>query len=506
MTPFLALQNGETADLSAVPVLNREKFRQSVLEAIERKNRAVSFFGSPSSLRGVRLYAVLAADAEGKLSVGSSDVTEPSYPALTPDCPQLHWFEREVAEQFGIEPAGHAWLKPFRFHSPDFKINGGRSEKPTATEIGAADFFRVEGEEIHEVAVGPVHAGVIEPGHFRFQCHGERVLHLEISLGYQHRGIERRALGGPHKATLFQTETAAGDTSIGHATAYCQLIESLSDSMVSARAHALRGIGLELERLANHTGDLGALCNDVGYLPAASFCGRLRGEFLNITALICGSRLGRGWVKPGGVGFDLVVGRIGEILNRLQRAERDLSGAVELIWREPSVLSRLENTGAINKTEAGELGIVGPAARASGLARDVRRDFPWGIYRYAQIPVVTATSGDVLGRALIRWREIQHSLKFVREQLQALPDGEISIEQSSPLKPNQFAVSLTEGWRGEICHAAITDAKGKFSRYKIVDPSFHNWMGLAVALRGEQIFDFPLCNKSFNLSYAGTDL
>lgn len=419
---------------------------------------------------------------------------------------QRGWFEREVAEQFGIEPEGHPWPKPLRFHPPLFKIKGDRAERAPVPEIGAADFFQMKGEEIHEVAVGPVHAGVIEPGHFRFQCHGERVIHLEISLGYQHRGIERGALGGPHKETLFQMETAAGDTSVGHATAYSQLIESLSDRTVSARAHALRGVGLELERLANHTGDLGALCNDVGYLPVASFCGRIREDLLNITALACGSRLGRSWVRPGGVGFDLETSRIAEVLNRLKQAERDIAGAVELIWREPSVLSRLENPGVLSKTEAEELGVVGPATRASGLVRDVRRDFPWGIYRFTQIPVVPATSGDVLARALIRWREIQHSLKFVREQLQALPEGEILTKESPLLKPNQLAVSLTEGWRGEICHAAITDAKGKFSRYKIVNPSFHNWMGLAVALRGEQISDFPLCNKSFNLSYAGTDL
>ncbi len=505
MTSFGVMQNGETADLAAIPVLSREEFRQVILEAVKRKNRIAAFFGSPSFSNGVRLYAVLASEAEGKLFVCAAEV-EKSYPAFTPDCPQLHWFEREVAEQFGIRPEGHPWPKPLRFHPPVFKINGSPSEKKAAPEIGAADFFQMEGEEIHEVAVGPVHAGVIEPGHFRFQCHGERVFHLEISLGYQHRGIERGILGRPHKDTLFQMETAAGDSSIGHATAYGQLVEALSDGAVSARAHALRGVGLELERLANHTGDLGALSNDVAYLPAASFCGRIRGDLLNITALLCGNRLGRGWIRPGGVGFNLENDRIAEILKRLERAEKDLSGAVELLWREPSVLSRLEYTGALSKTEAEELGIVGPPARASGLARDVRRDFPWGIYRFVQIPVVTVTSGDVLARALIRWREIQHSLKFVREQLERLPDGEISSKQNSPLKSNQFAVSLTEGWRGEICHVATTDARGKFSRYKMVDPSFHNWMGLAVALRGEQISDFPLCNKSFNLSYAGTDL
>ena len=161
------------------------------------------------------------------------------------------------------------------------------------------DFFKVEGEEIHEVAVGPVHAGIIEPGHFRFQCFGENVLNLEISLGYQHRGVERALIGGPDKRTLHYMETLAGDTTIGHTTAYCQLIESLSGSNVSPRAQSLRGIALELERLANHTGDLGALAGDIGYLPTSSFCGRIRGDFLNMTALICGSRFGRGLSHSG---------------------------------------------------------------------------------------------------------------------------------------------------------------------------------------------------------------
>src|SRR4029077_1697084 len=172
-----------------------------------------------------------------------------------------------------------------------------------APAVGVMDFYRVEGEEVHEVAVGPVHAGVIEPGHFRFQCHGEEVFHLEISLGYQHRGVERALVGGPNKRTIHYVETLAGDTTVGHATAYCQLVEALQESRISARAHALRGIGLELERLANHTGGLGALANDIAFLPTAAFCGRLRGDFLNLTAAVCGNRFGPG---PGPTGWGRV--------------------------------------------------------------------------------------------------------------------------------------------------------------------------------------------------------
>jgi Ni,Fe-hydrogenase III large subunit len=448
---------------------------------------------------------VLADEQTGTLSAVTTDVRE-SYPALTPDCPQAHWFEREIAEQWGVRPEGHPWLKPVRFHRayrPGQDTWGRGADEPIPPSV--VDFFQVEGEEIHEVAVGPVHAGVIEPGHFRFQCHGERVLHLEISLGYQHRGVERALVGGPTLRTIPYMETVAGDTTIGHTTAYCQIVEALSGCAVPARGGVLRGVALELERLANHTGDLGALSGDVGYLPTASYCGRLRGDFLNLTALCSGSRFGRGLVRPGGVAFDLDPERVAELRDRLARTLVDVTGAVELLWESSSVLARFEDTGTVAKDVGVALGLVGPAARASGLTRDARFDFPSGIFRLAQIPVSVSGSGDVFARAYVRWLEIQRSGEFIREQLAALPDGAIR-ETLGPLAPDRLAVSLVEGWRGEICHVALTDAAGRLAHYKVVDPSFHNWMGLAMALRNQEISDFPLCNKSFNLSYCGHDL
>jgi Ni,Fe-hydrogenase III large subunit len=267
----------------------------------------------------------------------------------------------------------------------------------------------------------------------------------------------------------------------------------------------LRGIALELERLANHTGDLGALAGDVGYLPTSSYCGRLRGDFLNMTAVVCGSRFGRGMVRPGGVGFDVDAPRAAELLEQLEQTLVDVRGAVGLLWDEPSVQARFEDTGALSRETCAGLGLVGPVARACGLQQDVRLEFPAGIYRFAQIPLSTWHTGDVFARAYVRWLEIQRSAAFVREQLTALPAGPVRADPE-PLESDALAVSLVEGWRGEICHVALTDGRGRLARYKVVDPSFHNWMGLAMALRGQQISDFPLCNKSFNLSYCGHDL
>lgn len=502
MSAFLPLANRRCVPIADVPLLGIEELGAAIELETRDGARIVALFGMPETTRTLRLMTIIARDDAGALGAASAIVGR-EYPSIAVRCRQAARFEREIVEQCGAIPSGGLPVKPLRRHAPDHAP--GEWSLPASYDRDAYAFAEVKGEEVHEVAVGPVHAGVIEPGHFRFQAHGEEVFALEIMLGFQHRGVERLLESSDRLRTVLLAESIAGDMVIGHASAACGAIEALARSHKTPRAQAIRGVALELERLANHIGDLGAMAGDVAFHPASAYLGRLRGECLNLLMTISGNRFGRGLIRPGGTGFDIPGDMATEVARRVERLREELTPVLDLLFEAASVQSRFDGVGVVRKEDVVTHGFVGPVARSCAVTRDVRHDFAYGVYRFAQIPVASAWSGDVLARALVRRLEVERSLAFVLEQVSSLPRGESRVDCGA-LRPSELVVALEEGWRGEIAHVVATDADGRVRRHKVVDPSFHNWPALAGAMPGNQISDFPLCNKSFNLSYAGHDL
>jgi Ni,Fe-hydrogenase III large subunit len=501
MVDFEPIGNGEALPRERIPHLAFDEFRRRALELVGDGARVVQYFAYADGGR-VKLMAVLRTD---RLLAAGCEAPE-SYPALTVRCEPFHLFEREIAEQFGIRPEGHPWLKMVRYHPnqlgrPDLFGNDYAEDIP-----GRYPYYAVEGEEIHDVAVGPVHAGVIEPGHFRFNCIGERVLHLEIQLGYQHRGVERLFLDADPKRLPILAEGIAGDTAIGHSLCLAQAMEALAGIETDAGARVIRTIALELERIANHVGDLGALSGDVAFLPPANYCGRMRGDFLNMTLWMCGNRFGKGLVRPGGVRFPMTDEDRRTLSTRITELKTQVEHVVDLLFSTSSVRARFEGCGVVGKADAEHLGLVGPAGRASGIAYDARRVFPTEHYRHIEIPEHAEPTGDVYARAKMRADEVLQSIGIIQSLL-AVPVETRCVEDGDfSLSPSSLAITVNEAWRGEVSHCVLTDAAGRILRYKVKDPSFHNWNGLAMALRNTGISDFPLNNKSFNLSYCGFDL
>lgn len=481
---WIILENNTKTDALSIPTITIEELRSDIRNM---KFRPIGFFGK-QEFENIRLYVVLADDKEGKLYV-SSVLFVPeikSYESLTKDFPQFHNFEREFYEEFGIEPKNHPWLKPLRKNQDKYP------------------FFAMQGEDIHEVAVGPIHAGVIEPGHFRFMCQGEKVYDLEIMLGYQHRGAETLMLNPNNRLA----ESICGDTVIGYNMAYSQVMEALSDTKITQRAQIIRRIALELERMAVHIGDMGAIAGDMAYLMGASVFGTTRTLVINTMLEICGSRFGRGLIDVGGVNFDISFEFSEKIKDMLDNVIEIVNRTAGVMLKMPSCISRMERTGVVSTETALQLGAVGMAARSSGVNLDSRFDFKDKWYEKLPWEKDIKENGDVYSRFNLRYKEVKQSARFIDDLLEELKENEdgIKVQANNNLTPNSFAISITEGWRGEVVHIAITGANGELIRYKIKDPSFNNWYMLAMAVRNNGISDFPLCNKSFNLSYCGNDL
>jgi Ni,Fe-hydrogenase III large subunit/Ni,Fe-hydrogenase III component G len=439
------------------------------------------------------------------------DPAQARFPSIAADHPAANWFEREVMDGFGLVPEGHP--NPHRVSLHDDWPEGAwplRKDFPDEAKVpraeGAQHPFRpVTGEGVFQVPVGPVHAGVIEPGHFRFGVAGEPVLYLQLRLFYVHKGTEKRFERLPWRHGIYLAESVSGDTAVGHALAFAHAVERLAGCEVPPRARKLRVVFLELERLYNHLADVGAIATDVAFAVPAAHAQLLRERLVSLQGRLFGSRLLRGTVAIGGVKADLPERGGEELRSCLVRLTADFESLVTLLIDSGSFTDRVDGTGVLPKEAARDLGVVGLAARASGLDEDLRRDHPHDAYEALRFEVPVEEGGDVRARLMVRAREIEQSLAILDQALATLPDSPLRTPPPAELPALSGALGWAEGWRGPCLHWVQTDGRGALARVKVTDPSFLNWPGLARAVPGNIIADFPVINKSFNLSYSGND-
>lgn len=434
---------------------------------------------------------------------------KPELLSLTNAVHAVNWQEREIQDMFGIQLIGHPnprrcvlhddWPEVFPLRK-DFKLNTG-----LPPFSGPRHKFRtVEGEGVFQVPVGPVHAGIIEPGHFLFSVAGEPVLYLQLRMFYVHKGTEKlfESLPIAHGARL--AESISGDSSFAHATAFCHAVERAAGVQPPARALALRTICLELERLYNHVADIGAICTDVAFVVANMHATRLKEQVLRLNESLTGNRLLRGMARLGGVACDFDAAQLNAISRLVDDFEREFRELVEIIRSNSGVRDRLETTGVLTAEAARNLGIVGIAGRASGFDHDLRRDFPHAFYDRVRFTVPVFTEGDVQRRMVVRREELFQSFGILRQTIENIPAGPVRTPPFE-IPPDRVALGYVEGWRGEIFHWIHTAPGNRLCRCKIKDPSLQNWPAITEAILGNIIPDFPVVNKSFNFSYSGTD-
>lgn len=434
---------------------------------------------------------------------------KPELISLTNAVHAVNWQEREIQDLFGIKLRGHPNPRRCVLHDDWPEVYPLRKDFDLRTKLppftGPRHKFReVEGEGVFQVPVGPVHAGIIEPGHFLFSVAGEPVLYLQLRMFYTHKGTEKlfENLPIPHCVRL--AESISGDSSFAHATAFCHAIERAAGAEAPPRARALRTLCLELERLYNHVADIGAICTDVAFVSANMHAMRLKERVLRVNEQLTGNRLLRGMACLGGVRFDFDAGQIRALAQLVDDCEREFKDLVELIRCNSGTRDRLETTGVLKPEVALGLGVVGLAGRASGFDHDLRRDFPHAFYDQTQFKVPVFTEGDVQHRMVVRREELFQSFSIIRQVLEKLPPGPIHSDFGE-VPPDRVALGYVEGWRGEIFHWVHTAPGNRLARCKVKDPSLQNWPAMTEAILGNIIPDFPVVNKSFNLSYSGTD-
>jgi Ni,Fe-hydrogenase III large subunit/Ni,Fe-hydrogenase III component G len=439
------------------------------------------------------------------------DPAHPRFPSIAAKHPSANWFEREVMDMFGLVPDGHPNPTRVSLHDDwpegEWALRKDFADDRNVPRVeGAFHPFRpVTGEGVFQVPVGPVHAGIIEPGHFRFGVAGEPVLYLQLRLFYVHKGIEKRFERTPWRHGIFLAESVSGDTAVGHALAFAHALERLIGCEVPPRARRLRVVLLELERLDNHLADVGAIATDVAFSVPAAHAQLLRERLVALQERLFGSRLLRGTVAVGGVKTDISNAGREELLAHLGRLKSDFESLVTLLIDSGSFTDRVDGTGTLTTEAARDLGVTGVAARASGLDEDLRRDHPHDDYDSLRFEVPVEEGGDVRARLMVRAREVEQSIGILAQALGALPESPLRAPLPAELPAFSAALGWAEGWRGPCLHWAETGADGTLTRVKVTDPSFRNWPALARAVPGNIIADFPVINKSFNLSYSGND-
>jgi Ni,Fe-hydrogenase III large subunit len=461
--------------------------------------------GLISSIDGHQLITLMLDLQTGTAQLLESALTGSTYPSLTLTLPQCHWFERALSDLFAITPLGHPRLKPAILNEAYTGIAHPLAAENSVQTHADFSYLEVEGDGIYELGVGPVHAGIIEPGHFRLSCLGESVVNLELRLGYLHRGVESRLTEIPWQKARFVAEAAASDTAVANALAHAIAIESIQGIEPPDRAQYLRTIALEIERLAMHIADIGGMSVDLGAASMAATFGRLRGMALRLADLLSGSRFLRGFICPGGI-TKHNDSLLAELHRTCRQLRQEILPILETFREDPAVYDRLHGTGYLSASLAKEFGTVGVSARASNVPYDARLSFPHATYPKVKLNLALQTDGDALSRLLIRMEEVSTSFDLIDEHLQGLPSGPIIAAVPQELAKDSVGLGIVEAFRGELIHLILTDDRGKIRRYVIKDPSVNNWTALAIAVRQNMVQDFPVCNKSFSLSYSGHDL